>query len=177
MLETAPPRRDSVVHERGVGFERRLDTLTRGEMAAGAGGFGSTGSLLSENAEFSEADAVDPDTLEVADAFSSLPNGSVPRLGIVRPCSLLREGEGGVSGWVASFFICCGGVCGSSCSAIGNVLLSSSPNGVESRLGGGELRPDLDSGESLGRRLGERWSISELLELQLAFEGERARIG
>lgn len=54
---------------------------------------------------------------------------------------------------------------------------SSSPNGVESRLGGGELRPDLESGESPGRRFGERMSISELLELQLALEDERASTG
>lgn len=156
MLETAPPRRDSAVHERGVGFERRLETLARGETATGAGGAGSEGSLLSVNADVPEADIVDRDTPDVADAFSSLPNGSAPRRGIVRPFSLLRLGDGGVRGWTASCFVCCGGVCGSSCSAIGNVPLSSSPNGVESRLGGGELRPDLDSGESPGRRFGER---------------------
>lgn len=156
MLVTAPLRRDRVVHDRGVGFERRLETLVRGETAAGAGGIGSEGSLLSENTEFSAADTVDPDTPDVAAAFSSLPNGSAPRLGIVRPFSLLMLGEGGVSGWFASFLVCVGGVCGSSCSAIGKVPFSSSPNGVESRLGGGELRPDLDSGDSPGRRFGER---------------------
>lgn len=177
MLDTAPLRRDSVVHERGAGFVRRLETsFARGETAAGTGAIVSAASLLSENAELSEIDCADPDTPVVAGAFS-LPNGSAPRLGIARPFSLLRLGDGGVRGWLHSCFVCCGGVCGSSCSAIGNVPPSSSPNGVESRLGGGELSPDLASGESPGRRFGERMSISELLELQLALEGERASTG
>lgn len=174
MLDTAPPMRDSAFQGRGVEFERRLDTnFERGESTAGAGMVGSAGSLLSEKAEeLSVVDWVETDALDAASVFSSVLKGSAPRLGTERPFSLLL-GDDGVRGWLASCFVCCGGVCGSSCSTIG----SSPPKGEESRLGGGELSPDLASGESPGRRFGQRRSISELLELQLAFEDERASVG
>lgn len=112
MLDTAPLMRDSALHGRGGGFERRLETsLARGEATtAGIGGSSSAWSLLSENAdELSDGACFEVDVLVVAGAFSSLENGRAGRLGIERPLPLL-PGDGGVSGWLQSCFVCCGGV-------------------------------------------------------------------
>lgn len=161
MLDTAPLIRDRGFHGRDGGAERRLDTsLARGLCDVVRTGEGDcTTSPLSENAEreLSETDCV---TLEESDAAEddvtedeSL-NGIAPRFGIRRPFALLT-GVGGVRGELHNCFIVRGGVRGSSCSVTAKVS-PSSPNGVESRLGGGELNPDFASGESPGRRLGER---------------------
>lgn len=142
--------------------------------------------LLETALDTSESDR---DPVSVADfvlperraGFSSLKMGMPPRRGIK-----LRErgssrcaGLGGVITCVleSKVSLDAGGVVGSSLSSIGKVVGAGgrSSAGVVSRLGGGELRPDLARGESPLRRFVARWSSSDTLELQLALEVDRTR--
>lgn len=97
-----------------------------------------------------------------------------PRRGIrLLGCCVAVDGVGGA--WPVKGAVAWRGVLGPSSpsSMKGNeVVWRSSAAGVDSRLGGGELKPDLGRGAS-ARRLVARWSSSDALELQLAFELER----
>jgi hypothetical protein len=141
----APPMRERVFHTRGV--------LTRVRRS---------GSLL----RIEPVDEVDEDVNSESDSDPSLDEDMVfmsfsLKLGrAARRGRRLRE-RGVVSFWwevggarpePSMSRVVVGGVMGSSPSAIGKVIGGSSSLGVVSRLGGGELNPDLGSGESPLRR-------------------------